>query len=78
MAKKPVTVGGKEGLGMGVIALGLIMFFLPSMAQKIADLDFITSDAFAILLGAIYVLSIFVILAGVAVIVAKFKDEEEE
>jgi putative effector of murein hydrolase LrgA (UPF0299 family) len=78
MAKKPVTVGPKEGLGAGIIALGILLLFLPSFSQKIADLDFISSEAFAILLGSVYVLSIFVILSGVAVIVAKFQDDEEE
>jgi len=78
MAKKTVTVGAKEGLGAGIIGLGLILVLLPSFSQSISDLDYVSSDAFAILLGAVYVLSIFVILAGVAVIVARFKDEEEE
>ena len=78
MAKKPASVGSKEGLGSGIVGLGLLLLLLPSFSQKIADLDYVSSDAFAILLGAVYVLSIFVILAGVAVIVAKFKDEEEE
>ncbi len=78
MAKKPATVGSKEGLGAGIVGLGLLLLLLPSFSQQIADLDFISSDAFAILLGAVYVLSIFVILAGIAVIMAKFKDEEEE
>jgi len=78
MAKKPTTVGSKEGLGAGIIALGLLLLLLPSFSQQIADLDYVSSDAFAILLGSVYVLSVFVILAGVAVIVAKFKDDEEE
>lgn len=78
MAKKPATVGPKEGLGFGIIGLGLLLLFLPSAAQQIADLEFVSSSAFAILLGAVYVLSVFIILSGVAVIVAKFKDEEEE
>ena len=78
MAKKPATVGPKEGLGGGIIALGLLLLLLPSFSQQIADLDYVSSDAFAILLGSVYVLSVFVILAGVAVIVAKFKDDEEE
>ena len=78
MEKKPATVGAKEGLGMGIIALGLLMLFLPGASQQIADLDFVSSSAFAILLGAIYVLSVFIILSGIAVVVAKFKDEEDE
>ena len=27
MDKKPVTVGSKEGLGAGIIAIGLMLFF---------------------------------------------------
>jgi hypothetical protein len=72
------TVGTKEGLGIGIVALGLLMAFMPSASQQIADLDFISSSPFSILLGATYVLALFVILAGVAVVVAKFKDSEEE
>jgi len=78
MAKKPATVGAKEGLGFGIIALGLLLLFLPSASQQISDLDFVSSSAFAILLGAVYVLSVFIILSGIAVVVAKFKDPEEE
>ena len=78
MDKKPVTVGAKEGLGAGIIAIGLMLFFMPSMAQKIADLEYVSSSAFAILLGATYVLSIFVMIGGLSVILAKFKDEDEE
>ena len=77
MEKKPVTVGSKEGLGAGIIGLGLLMLFLPSTVQKIADLDFIGSSAFGILLGATYVLAIFVVIAGLAVIIAKFDEDEE-
>ena len=77
MAKKPATVGPKEGLGFGIIGLGLLLLFLPGASQQIADLDFVASDAYAILLGAVYVLSIFIILSGIAVIMAKFRDEEE-
>jgi hypothetical protein len=78
MAKKPVTVGPKEGLGMGIIGLGLLLLFLPGTAQQIADLEFVSSSAFGILLGAVYVLSIFIILSGIAVVVARFRDDEEE
>jgi putative effector of murein hydrolase LrgA (UPF0299 family) len=76
MDKKPVTVGPKEGLGSGVIGIGLIMFFLPTMVQRIADLDFIESSAFGILSGAILVLSVFIVAGGLAVIVGKFDEEE--
>jgi hypothetical protein len=71
------TVGKKEGLGVGIIAIGLLMVFLPSAAQQIEDLDFVASTAFGIMLGATYVLAILVIIAGLAVIMARFDDEEE-
>lgn len=72
------TVGPKEGLGFGIIAIGLLMAFMPSAAQQISDLDFIESTPFSILLGATFVLAVFVVLAGVAVMVAKFDDVDEE
>lgn len=72
------TVGAKEGLGLGIIGLGLLMVFLPSASQQIADLEFVSSSAFTILLGSTYVMSIFIIVAGLAVTLAKFKDTDEE
>ena len=76
MAKKEVkTVGVKEGIGAGVIGLGLIFLFLPSTIQKIADLDFIASEAFAMLAGSVLVLSVFTIIAGLAVMFAKTDEE---
>lgn len=68
------TVGPKEGLGFGIIGLGLLLAFLPSAAQKIADLDFVSSEPFGILLGAAYVIAFLVILSGLAVTFAKFDD----
>lgn len=67
------TVGKKEGLGAGIVGLGLLLAFLPSMAQQISDLEYVESDPFVITLGAVYVIALFVILAGVAVIVQKFE-----
>ncbi len=78
MAKKPASVGGKEGLGLGIIGLGVLLLLLPGTSQQISDLEFVSSSAFGILLGATYVLSVFIILAGVAVTFAKFKDDEDE
>jgi len=75
MEKKVKTVGVKEGLGAGIVGLGLIFLFLPSTIQKIADLEFITSDAFAMLAGSVLVLSIFTIIAGIAVIFAKIEEK---
>lgn len=72
--KKEVTVGAKEGLGAGIIALGVLLLLLPSFSQKIADLDFIQSEAFGILTGAILVMGILTAIAGLAVIISKFDD----
>ena len=72
------TVGPKEGLGIGIICLGVLMAFLPGAAQNIADLPFIESEPFPILLGSTYVLALFVVLAGLAVLLAKFNGRDEE
>jgi uncharacterized membrane protein YozB (DUF420 family) len=76
MDKKTKTVGAKEGLGAGVITIGLLLIFLPSFSQKIADLDSIQSEAFGILSGAVMVFAIFIIIAGLAVILSKFDVDE--
>ena len=68
------TVGPKEGLGWGIVGLGLLLAFMPSTAQKIADLEFVQSEPFGILLGAVYVIALFVIIAGIVVSVAKFDE----
>jgi hypothetical protein len=75
MAKEVKTVGPKEGLGAGVIGLGLLILFLPSTVQKIADLEFIKSSAFAMLSGSVMVLGVFILIAGLAVMFAKLSDE---
>jgi len=66
---KPLSL--KTELGWGVIALGVLIVFMPSTAARIAALDFIKSDAFAILIGSTLVLGLLVILAGLAVVLAK-------
>jgi hypothetical protein len=76
MNKKPVTVGTKEALGFGVVGMGLIAIFLPMMVQRIADLEFIQSEPFAMLSGSSMVLSIFILIAGFVIAFAKFDDEE--
>ncbi len=70
------TVGAKEGLGAGVIGIGLMMLFLPGASQNIADLDFVASEPFSILLGAVYVLGVIIILAGLGVIFGNFDSED--
>jgi hypothetical protein len=70
------TVGPKEGLGAGIFGLGLLLAFLPSASQKIADLEFVGSEAYGILLGAVLVISLLVMAAGYAVFNGDFSDEE--
>jgi uncharacterized membrane protein len=74
MNKKPATVGTKEAFGFGVIGLGLIAIFLPMMIQRIADMGI--GETFAMLSGTSMVLAVFIIIAGIAIIFAKFDDEE--
>jgi hypothetical protein len=69
-----VTVGPKESLGVGVISLGVLALLLPWAANAIADLDFIKSEPFGILAGSVMVLGLFIIAAGVAVIVQRTSD----
>jgi uncharacterized membrane protein len=76
MNKKPVTVGTKEALGFGVIGLGLIAIFLPMMIQRIADMGI--GETFPMLSGSSMVVAVFIIIAGIAISLAKFDDEEEE
>jgi len=77
MQKKPVTVGMKEGLGAGVIAIGILLAFLPGTAQNIADIV-TTSSAYGVLTGAVYVMAFFSVVAGLAVMFTKFDDQDEE
>lgn len=65
------TVGVKEQLGVGVVALGVFAMLLPWAAQAISDLEFIKSDAYGILAGSVLVLGLFIIAAGVAIVVQK-------
>jgi hypothetical protein len=75
MDDKTITVGKKEGLGAGVIAIGLLLFFLPGTSQKIADI-ITTSSAYGILTGAVYVMAFIACLAGLAIIFTKLDDDE--
>ncbi len=71
MSKEVKTVGPKEALGAGVIGLGLLVLFLPSAVQKIADMGI--GETFAMLSGSVMVVGIFILLAGLAVMFAKFE-----
>ena len=72
MAKEVKTVGAKEGLGAGVIGLGLLFLFLPSAVQKIADMGI--GETYAMLAGSVMVVGIFTVIAGLAVMFAKLDD----
>jgi len=73
--KEGLTVGPKEGLGAGIIGLGFLALIMPWASGQIATLDFIKSDAFAILTGAIYVIGILVMISGIVVILQKPESE---
>jgi len=75
--KKQVTVGAKEGLGAGIVGIALLLGFLPAASQSIADLDFINSEAYAILAGAVMVMAIFTGIAGLVVMLSNLSDDEE-
>jgi hypothetical protein len=80
MKKKPITAGAKEGLGAGIILLGIMLALMPSMAEKIAALvDWgVTGSPFAILTGSAFVLAGLTILAGIAVIFIRPEQDEED
>lgn len=64
------TVGTKEGIGAGVIALGFLALIMPWASTAIADSG--TGDAYAILTGSVLVLGLFIVAAGIAIIVSRF------
>jgi hypothetical protein len=65
------TVGVKEQLGVGVIALGLFALLTPWASTAIAD-TVKGSNAYSILAGSVLVLGLFILAAGIAIIVQKF------
>ncbi|MBI9045355.1 MAG: hypothetical protein JEZ06_12770 [Anaerolineaceae bacterium] len=73
--KSPRTVGKKEGIGFGIIAIGIIMFMMPGISQQIADFGF-GSSAYAIITGATFVFAFFTLLAGAVVAFSNLEDEE--
>jgi len=70
--KSPKTVGTKEGLGAGITALGVVYILLPSLSAQIAAGK--NDTLVSILTGALWVFGVFTVLAGIAVMVAKFDD----
>jgi len=71
MSKEVKTVGPKEALGAGVFGLGLLALFLPGAVQKIADMGI--GETFAMLSGSLMTLGVFILIAGVAIMFAKFE-----
>ena len=67
------TVGTKEQLGVGVIALGLFALLMPWASDVIAQ-SVKNSDHYSILSGSVLVLGLFILAAGIAVIVADLGD----
>jgi hypothetical protein len=67
------TVGTKEGLGAGVIALGFLALILPWASAAIVDATK-QGDAYTILTGSVMVLGVFIVAAGIAIILAKLED----
>lgn len=57
----------KDGLGTGIIALGILAFFLPWGAETVAGLEFVPGERFGILTGTVFMLGLGTILAGIAV-----------
>lgn len=75
--KQPKTVGKKEGLGAGIMGIGVVLVMLPSISQQIADLGFVESSAFGIITGAILMFGLLTLGAGAIVTFTKLDDDEE-
>jgi uncharacterized membrane protein HdeD (DUF308 family) len=67
------TVGTKEQLGAGVIALGIFALLMPWASTEIAGLVD-GADPYAILSGSVMVLGLFILAAGIAIIVQRLDD----
>jgi uncharacterized membrane protein len=67
------TVGTKEQLGAGVVGLGFLTLIMPWASTEIAALVD-KSDPYAILSGSVMVLGLFIIAAGIAIIVQRMDD----
>ncbi len=70
------TVGFNAAIGAGVIGLGILLLAMPWAAGNTAAFDFVESTDFAVLTGADYVLGVFAIIAGLAIMRHKESGEE--
>ena len=64
------TVGPREGLGAGIIALGILSIALPSVVDQLPSVAGGGSAA-AVLYGMSVLIGIFVIIAGVMTFIVK-------
>lgn len=64
------TVGPREGLGAGIVALGILSIFLPGVVDQLPSVASGGSPAF-VLAGMSIVIGIFVALAGILSFVIK-------
>jgi len=69
----PRYVTPKDGLGMAIVALGVLSLILPWGSSAVATA--VKGNAYAILIGTTYVFGLMTLLAGVAVLMLKTKDE---
>jgi hypothetical protein len=74
--KEQIVVGKKAGFGTGLFVIGLIQLLLPTMSQRVADLEFVQSEAFGVMSGAVLVLAVIIMVAGVVLVFTKFDDVE--
>lgn len=69
--KEARQVGIGQSIAWGVIALGGLLLLMPWASGTISSLETINGDAFAILTGSTYVLGFFVVIAGIALLLAR-------
>ena len=61
------TMGPLGAMGGGILGLGILMMVMPWAAGATAVFDFVSGDEYSILTGAMYVIGILAIVAGLAV-----------
>lgn len=74
-AQRSGTVSFSSAIGAGVIGVGILLLAMPWAAGTIAALDFVESSDFAVLTGAVYVLGVISILAGLGTLLGKEREE---
>lgn len=67
------TVGPKEGLGFGILAIGLLLAFIPGAAAQLSVT--FERDPLAIAAGATYVIAFLIIVSGLVVAFGNYDKE---